>query len=154
MRDFNDKDRAKKSSRIKLGENPANLPSETLERLESAVKNNLRDGYLPCPIAWRIARDMGVPKIAVGASMDKIGARVVDCQLGFFQVESTSPSDASQQELSPEIAAGLRELDAAGNLTCLETFNLAQRLNVAPKLVSEAANILGLRIGSCQLGCF
>lgn len=55
MRDFNDKDRKKKSSRIQLGENPANLSQETLIVLESTIKSALKEGYLSCPIAWKIA---------------------------------------------------------------------------------------------------
>jgi len=154
MRGFNDKDRSKKSSRMQLGENPANLPPETLARLESAVKNALKDGFLPCSVAWKIAGDIAVPRIAVGAVADRLGIRVTDCQLGFFKVESISHAGHTPQEPSPEITNGLRELDAAHNLTCLATFELARRLKTAPMRVSEAANILGLRIGTCQLGCF
>ncbi|MGA3118854.1 MAG: hypothetical protein ABSF90_31085 [Syntrophobacteraceae bacterium] len=154
MRDFNDKDRAKKSSRIQLGENPANLPQETLERLKAAVNAALKDGYLPCPIGWQIAKDIAVPRIAVGAVVDKLGVRITDCQLGFFKVESIPHVGTAPQEPSPEITTGLRELDAVHNLTCLATFELARRLKTTPMRVSEAANILGLKIRACQLGCF
>jgi hypothetical protein len=154
MRDFNDKDRTKKASRIQISENPSNLPPETIARLESEVRTSLKDGYLPCPVAWKIAGDNGVPKIAVGAVMDKLGVRVTDCQLGFFKVESAHYAGNSAQEVSPEIAAGLRELDSSGALTCLSTFELAHRLKSAPMKISEAANILGLKRRACQLGCF
>ena len=56
--------------------------------------------------------------------------------------------------LRPELAAGLRELDASGRLTCSAVFELARRVKTTPLKVSEAANILGLKIRSCQLGCF
>jgi hypothetical protein len=154
MRDFNDKDRTKKSSRVQLGKNPANLPPETLERLESAVKTALKDGYLPCAVGWKIAKEIAIPRIAVGAVMDKLGVRITDCQLGFFKVESIAHVGTASREPSPEITTGLRELDAANNLTCLATFELARRLKTTPMRVSEAANILGLRIRACQLGCF
>jgi hypothetical protein len=154
MRDFNDKDRAKKSSRIQLGENPAGLPPETLARLESAVKSSLKGGYLPCPVGWQIAEDIAVPRIAVGAVVDKLGVRVTDCQLGFFKVDSNPPASTATQAPPPEIISGLRELDAARGLTCPATFELARRLKTTPMRVSEAANILGLKIRGCQLGCF
>ncbi len=154
MRDFNDKDRTKKSPRIQLGENPANLPSERLALLESAVRAALKDGYLPCPAGWKIAKDMAIPGIAVGAVMDKLGVRVTNCQLGFFKVDKTAYPGAAPQEASPEIAAGLRELDAARDLTCPAVFELARRLKTTPMKVSGAANILGLKIGGCRLGCF
>jgi len=154
MRDFNEKDRKKKTARIQLGENPANLPPETLVRLESAVKAALRDGYLPCPLGLKIAKDMAIPDIAVGGIMDKMGVRITDCQLGFFKVDKILPSDSAPQDPAAEIAAGLRELDAAGNLTCSATFELARRLKTTPMKVSKTANILGLKIRSCKLGCF
>jgi hypothetical protein len=154
VRDFNDKDRTKKFSRIQLGENPANLPPETLALLESAVHAALKDGCLPCPVGWKIAKDMAIPRIAVGAVMDKLGVRIANCQLGFFKVDKTPYPDAAPQEASPEIAAGLRELDSARDLTCAAVFELTRRLRTTPMRVSEAANILGLKIGGCQLGCF
>lgn len=154
VRVFNDKDYTKKSARIQLGENPANLSPETLIRLESAVNAALKSGYLPCPVGWKIAKDMAVPRIAVGAVMDKLGVRITDCQIGFFKVDKTPHLSPAPKEPSPEIAAGLRVLDAAGELTCPAIFDLASRLKTTPMRVSEAANILGLKIRGCQLGCF
>jgi hypothetical protein len=154
MRDFNDKDRSKKSSRIQLEENPGNLTPEALARLESAVKAALKEGHLDCPAGWKIAKDMAIPKTAIGAAMDKLGARIANCQLGFFRVDKTPPPDGAPKEPSPEIAAGLRELEATGELTCLTAFELARRFKTTPMKISEAANILRLKIRNCQLGCF
>ena len=154
MRDFNDKDRTKKFLRIKLGNNPANLSTITLALLESAVNASLKDGYLRCPVAWKIAKDLDVSRIAVGAVMDKLGARVADCQLGFFKVDKTPYLDTAPQEPPKNIEADLRELNTAGKLTCPAIFEIACRFKTTPKKVSEAANILGLKIRNCQLGCF
>ncbi len=154
IRDFSEQDRNKKKTRIRLPENPANLTQETLGRLETAVSASLREGYLPCPVAWRIAKDFDVPRIAVGAVMDKRGVRVTDCQIGFFRVDKTPYQGNAPRQPSPELAAGLRELDASGRLTCSAVFELARRVKTTPLKVSEAANILGLKIRSCQLGCF
>ncbi len=153
-RDFSEQDRNKKKTRIRLPENPANLTQETLGRLGTAVSASLREGYLPCPVAWRIAKDFDVPRIAVGAVMDKRGVRVTDCQIGFFRVDKTPYQGNAPRQPSPELAAGLRELDASGRLTCSAVFELARRVKTTPLKVSEAANILGLKIRSCQLGCF
>jgi hypothetical protein len=153
MRDFNDKDRKKKSSRIQLGENPANLSPETLSALETAIKSTLKEGYLSCPAAWKIAKDMTIPKIAIGPVMDKLGVRISNCQLGFFMVDKTADS-GDKSESSPEIEAGLRELDVAGNLICQTAFELAHKFKTTPRKVSDAANVLGLKIRKCQLGCF
>ena len=129
-------------------------PPETLARLESAVSTALKDGYLPCAVGWKIAKDIAIPRIAVGAVMDKLGVRITDCQLGFFMVDSTPHVGTTPHEPSPELVSALRELDAARDLTCLAAFELARRLKTTPMRVSEAANILELKIKSCQLGCF
>lgn len=153
MRDFSNKDRSKKSSRIELGENPANLTQEKLALLEPAVKAALKDGYLSCPVGWKIAKDMDVPRIAIGAIVDRLGIRVTNCQIGFFKVDKTSDSEPSR-ELSAEITEGLRELHEAGNLTCRSIFELSDRFKTAPLLVSRTATVLGFKIRNCQLGCF
>ncbi len=154
MRDFNDKDRGKKAPRIHLGENPSKPPTETLSKLESAVKGALRDGYLPCPAGWKIAGALGVPRIAVGAIADKLGVRITSCQIGFFRVDKNPYRGKEPRLPSPELTSALRELDLAHDLTCPAVFELAQRLKIAPIKVSNAANMLGLKIRACQLGCF
>jgi len=153
-RDFNEQDKKKKRVRIQLSENPANLPQETLEKLEAAVTAALREGYLPCPVAWRIAKDFNIPRIAVGAVMDKRGVRVTDCQIGFFRVDKTPYQGNAPQQTSQELAAGLRGLDASDRMTCSAVFELARQVKTTPLKVAEAANILERKIRSCQLGCF
>ena len=153
-RDFNERDRKKKQGRIRLPENPAGLSPESLAQLEGAVTESLRQGHLPCPVAWRIAKDLDIPRIAVGAAMDKLGVRVTDCQIGFFKVDKTPYKGDAPQPPPSELAAALRELDTAGNLTCAEVFALASRLKTTPLTLADAANRLGLKIRACQLGCF
>ena len=65
MRDFNDADRKKKSLRIELSDNPGNLSKEAIHRLEEAVKASMKDGYIPCPLGWKIASDIGVDRKSV-----------------------------------------------------------------------------------------
>ncbi|GAI11094.1 unnamed protein product, partial [marine sediment metagenome] len=75
MRDFNETDKKKKKARIQIPENPANLSKEKLLQLEDKVKASLKDGYLSCPIAWKIAKEADVPKIAVGEITDRLSIR-------------------------------------------------------------------------------
>ncbi|MBE0617268.1 MAG: hypothetical protein IH608_05000, partial [Proteobacteria bacterium] len=89
MRDFNDADRKKKKGRIQLPENPDNLSAEALSRLEAAVRAAVRDGCVACPAGWRVAKEQGVSCLAVGVTIDRLGIRVADCQLGCFAVSKT-----------------------------------------------------------------
>ena len=89
MRDFNEADRKKKDTRIRIQGNPSNLSKEALSHLEESVKASLLDGYLPCPAAWKIAKEINVPKIAVGEVTDRLGKRITNCQIGCFKIEKT-----------------------------------------------------------------
>ena len=41
-----------------------------------------------------------------------------------------------------------------GRLPCAVAFKIAKELEVSTREIGEAANKLGVRIASCQLGCF
>ncbi|GAB4286669.1 MAG: hypothetical protein Kow0092_40080 [Deferrisomatales bacterium] len=154
MRDFNDADRTKKKRRIQLPENPGNLSEEALGRLEGAVRAAAREGYLACPAGWKIAADQGVSRLDVGAMMDRLGLRVTDCQLGFFQVDKTPYAGEGREPAGEELARRVAELDERGELTCSSVFALARELGVKPRTVADAANAGGHKIRQCQLGCF
>jgi hypothetical protein len=154
MRDFNEVDKAKKSERIRLNENPANLPADKLAELETAVKASLKDGYLSCPVAWSIAKKLGVPRIAVGAATDKLGLRITDCQLGCFKVEKTPYDGSVTKEVAAQLNARLADLAEGNKIACASAHELVRELKVAPMAVAEAMNIKGMKIRDCQLGCF
>ncbi|WP_243371999.1 hypothetical protein [Geotalea sp. SG265] len=154
MRDFNDTDRQKKKGRITLPENPDNLSSEALQNLETAVRGAVRDGYVPCPSAWRIAADAGISRLAVGAMIDRLGIRITDCQLGCFKVSKTAHAGTVSEPFTEEVARQTAALAEKGELTCAAASALAQELKVKPMAVAEAANVQLYKIRQCQLGCF
>jgi hypothetical protein len=154
MRDFNDADRKKKAARIQLPENPGNLPPEALARLEGAVRAAGKEGYVTCPAGWKLAKDLGVSRLDVGAMIDKLGLRVTECQLGCFKVGKTPYEGEVAEPFTEEVARRVAELAAHAELTCERVFELARELGVKPRAVAEAANVAGQKIRPCQLGCF
>ena len=54
------------------------------------------------------------------------------------------------KELEEKIKASL----VNGRLPCAAAFKIARQLNVTTKEIGEACNRLGVKISSCQLGCF
>ena len=153
-RDFNDADRIRKEERITLPENPGDLSTEALSQLEAAVKASLQGGYLSCPVAWKLAKEAGVPKVVIGEMTDRLGVRITNCQLGCFKVEKTPYDETQPKQSAAEVVAGVQELSDRNELTCVNVFELAHRLKVAPMSVADAVNELGLKIHNCQLGCF
>ncbi|MBN1370081.1 MAG: hypothetical protein JW954_07605 [Dehalococcoidaceae bacterium] len=154
MREFDETDKEKKSGRIKLPPNPAGLSEEKLSEIRTRVAESLESGYLPCPAAWKIARQSGVVRIAVGAVADEMGKRVVDCQIGCFKVDKTPFGTQEPARLSPEISAEILRLNEENSLTCEAVFTVAKTYRLKPTDIAGEINALGLKVSACQLGCF
>ena len=53
--------------------------------LEAAIKRRAgREGRVTCADLWEMAELYGIPRILAGDAADRIGVRVVECQLGAF----------------------------------------------------------------------
>jgi len=154
MRDFNEGDRKKKGARIQIQKNSDNLSEELLSELESIVKASLKGGYLSCPVAWGIARKSNVPKIVVGEITDRLGIRIMNCQLGCFKVEKTPYEKSTHTNIDGEVITMLETLKENDQLTCARVFDLARQFKLKPIVISNEMSARGLKIRGCQLGCF
>jgi len=154
MRDFSEADQKKKDERIHIQENPGNLSEELLTQLEGAVKTSLRDGYLSCPVAWKIAKEYNVPKIAVGETADRLGIRIANCQLGCFKIEKTLYDESTHKNINSEVLTMFEKLTEKDQLTCAKVFDLAQQFKLKPIAIANEMSARGLKIRGCQLGCF
>ncbi len=154
MRSFGQADRKKKKTRIQLQENPGKLSNEVLSQLEDTVKASLKDGYLPCAVAFKIAKEAQVPKVAIGKMTDRLGIRVTNCQIGCFKVDKTIHDNSAHEDLDDGIVSKLNVLKENNELTCANVFDLAQQLKSTPMAIADVANLRNLKIHNCQLGCF
>ena len=154
MRDFGEADRKKKNARIRIPGNPGNLSPEVLSQLGDMVKASLKDGYLPCPVAWRIAREANVPRVAIGEITDRLGIRITNCQIGCFKIEKTPYDNSVHKNIAGEISTMLETLKENNQLTCAKVFDLAQQFKLKPMVIANEANVRDLKIHGCQLGCF
>jgi hypothetical protein len=154
MRSFNEADRKKKSKRIQIQENPGNLSEEALSQLEGVVRASLEDGYLPCPKAWKIAKESNVPKFVIGDIADRLGIRITNCQIGCFKIDKTPYNDSTHKKIDKEITTLLKKLGDTNQLTCAKVFDLGREFKVKPMDIANEVNVRNLKINSCQLGCF
>ena len=154
MRDFNQADKEKKSQRTQISNNPDNLSKEQISYLESMVKALLQDEYLPCQVAWEIADQVEISKIAIGEIVDRLGIRITDCQLGFFKKDKTAYDNPEHKSMTSGFITTLKTLKDDDNLSCAMVFEMAQQFMLEPIVVSNEASVQGLKIKSCQLGCF
>jgi hypothetical protein len=154
MRYFVDADREKKTARIAVRENPDNLSPENLLKLEEKVKASLASGYLPCPVAWQIAANSGVSRIAVGEIADRLGVRITDCRLGCFSVNKVPFANEMQPNIPGKLIEVLETYREKKRIDCPEVFALADKYGLTPLSVSREAAARGLKVRGCQLGCF
>ena len=60
-------------------------PAEELQPgMETAIREGLILGRLPCSAAWAIAARFGVSKTQVSNVAERLGVRISQCQLGTF----------------------------------------------------------------------
>lgn len=64
-----------------------------------------------------------------------------------------APSGASDKT-SGRAEEALKKKAPGGQIACKEAFAIADELEVAPRVIGDAANKLGIKIRACQLGCF
>ena len=56
--------------------------------------------------------------------------------------------------MSTELEAKMKSSLVNGRLPCAIAFQISRELKVSLKEIGETANKLGIKISSCQLGCF
>lgn len=125
-----------------------------LTELEEKITSSLVDGKLPCPIAFKIARESKASLGEVGETADDLGIRIVNCQLGFFQVEKTTRQNLNAMETKNTVVAGIEASLVDGRLSCPVALELARKLKASPREVGDTATKLKIGISGCQLGCF
>ncbi|MGE5576803.1 MAG: hypothetical protein ACM3TT_06345 [Syntrophothermus sp.] len=62
--------------------------------------------------------------------------------------------DADKKNNQDKAEEALKRRASGGQIACREALALADELDVAPRVVGDAANKLGIKIRACQLGCF
>ncbi len=128
------------------------------EGIEQAVRDAAAEseeaGRLSCAHALGLARKLDSEAAEIGAAANRGGVRIVDCQLGCFDVAKATHDDLADYQaptaITGEIAASLVE----GRLPCPTAFEVSRQLKVSPRQVGDAASKLETRISRCQLGCF
>jgi hypothetical protein len=118
------------------------------------VKASLKGGYLPCAVAFKIAKEAQVPKVAVGEMTDRLGIRITNCQTGCFKVDKTIHDNSTHENVDDGIVSRLNALKEINELTCANVFDLAEQLKSTPMAIADVANLRNLKIYSCQLGCW
>ena len=122
--------------------------------LEEKIVSSLVNDQLPCPAAFKIDRELKVSPQEVGKTADRLGIRIVNCQLGCFQVEKATHQDLNGIDIKKMLLEEVETSLVNSNLPCTVALEVAKKLKVAPKEVGDTATKQKIKISSCQLGCF
>ena len=112
------------------------------------------DGRLSCARAWGIARRLKVSPEEIGDAANRLGVRIVDCQLGCFGSKKAAHDDLDDVPVPRPLAEGIAASLADGRLPCPAAFEIAREVRATPREVGDAATKQQINISRCQLGCF
>ena len=112
------------------------------------------EGRLACARARGIARRLGVVPKEVGDAADRLGMRIVDCQLGCFGTKKATHEDLDSVQVPEALAEAILASLVDGQLFCTAAFEVARKVKATPKQVGDATTKMQVRISKCQLGYF
>ncbi len=123
------------------------------ERIAQAIRERAPEDELGCPLAFRIAEELGTTPWAVGQTADELDVRLMGCQLGLFGHGDQKGVQAAEK-VAPELDQAIQEGLILGRLPCAVAWAIAARFGISKSEVANAAETLGVRIAQCQLGAF
>ena len=62
--------------------------------------------------------------------------------------------DYHLEDPGPEVLEAVRAAASAGSISCTRARKVARDLGVSPRVVGRAADLLGIKVKNCELGCF
>jgi hypothetical protein len=55
------------------------------DKVIEAIKQRAKDGRIPCAVCFQVAEEYGIPKRELGALLNELGVKVIQCQMGLFK---------------------------------------------------------------------
>ncbi len=129
-------------------------PSSPAHGLEEDLRRSAPEGRLACAEAFALADRLGLAPIEIGRAADRLGVRLVRCQLGLFGYLPEKKIVKPAAQVEEPLAAAIRAALAEGRLPCRAAWEIAARLGLPRMAVSAACEALAVRIKPCQLGAF
>jgi len=122
--------------------------------IEDKLTENATNGNLACAVAFKLARELGVPPAEIGKTMDLLNLRLSKCQLGLFGYQPEKKAVKAKAPENRQMEEAIRNALKDGRLACSDAWDIAGRFKVPKMAVSGACESLGIKIKPCQLGAF
>jgi len=129
------------------------------DRIKEMIKTNPEQGRIACAVVHYIAAYLSVPPIEVAKSINEMGLKIYQCQLGLFGYGRKGVSSykvIGQKVEVPEAFNELlkREAEGEDRVSCEILWGIAEEIGITRFEAGNAADALGFKITPCQLGCF
>jgi hypothetical protein len=122
--------------------------------IKEAVLKGSKEEKLPCAVAFKIAKELGVEVSEVGKTVDLLNFRLVKCQLGLFgylpEKKIIKPQNTENQDLKDAISNALVD----GRLPCKNAWDIASEFKIRKMTISSIVEAMKIKIKPCQIGAF
>ncbi|MEJ5359622.1 MAG: hypothetical protein WHT06_13220 [Desulfobacterales bacterium] len=122
--------------------------------LEEALRREAPEGRLSCERAFALAERFAAAPLAVGRAADRLGVRLVRCQLGLFGYQPEKKIVRPAPRVEEALEQAIRDACVEERLPCRAAWEIAARFGLPRLAVSAACEALAVRIKPCQLGAF
>lgn len=124
--------------------------------VRDALRTGSAQGRIACQSACGVAAACGVAPTLVGRAADEEGLRIAACQLGLFGYDAFGTKRWTQAAdvVPEELEAALRAACVDGRIPCTAAWRLADERGLPRLLLGSLCETIGVRVSSCQLGCF
>jgi hypothetical protein len=123
-------------------------------KIAEAVKRKATNNKISCASAHKIADELNTTPSQVGVALDLLEMRIINCQLGLFGHSPEKKAVKPGESVPPELEDAIRKSLVNNRISCLASWQIAERFGIAKMDVSAACEALKLKIGACQLGAF
>ncbi len=126
--------------------------------IAAAVQAHLTEGKLACRDAFVVASQERITPGEVGKSADALGVRLASCQLGLFGYpgkQGWHAGGVTDLPVPEGLEAAISEaVDDDRRLTCARAWVLADLYGITRLQFGWIAEMLEVKIVTCQLGAF
>jgi len=128
--------------------------TEVNKQIAEAVKRKIVNGKITCSAAHAISNDLNASTADVGVTIDILEVRINKCQLGLYGYSPQRSIVKPAKSISSELEEAVRSKLINDRIPCLSCWDIAKRFGIAKMRVSEACELLKIKIAPCQLGAF
>lgn len=128
--------------------------TELNEMIASLLRDKAKDNRISCSEAHAISEELNITPQEVGATIDLLEIRIIECQLGLFGYRDKKNIPALNEKIDPEIESAIRSSLIDGKLPCISAWDIARKFNISRLKVASICEYMKIKISACQLGAF